>query len=152
MAGNIIPAIATTNAIVSGLIVLQALHVLRGAYDKLKNVHIQFKPSVPLSAISLSAPSPICGICRDAYALMQCDPTRTTLGEVIQALRDGMEDHLEERELSTYEGQRLLSDPDFEDNLDKTLESLNVNRGMFLNIVDEDGEYEAISLAVAPLP
>ena len=29
MAGNIIPAIATTNAIIAGLIVLQALHLLR---------------------------------------------------------------------------------------------------------------------------
>lgn len=32
MAGNIIPAIATTNAIVSGLIVLQALHLLRKSH------------------------------------------------------------------------------------------------------------------------
>ena len=45
MAGNIIPAIATTNAIIAGLIVLQALHLLRKSYDALRNVHVQFKPS-----------------------------------------------------------------------------------------------------------
>ncbi|KAF5364894.1 hypothetical protein D9758_008125 [Tetrapyrgos nigripes] len=56
MAGNIIPPIATTNAIVSGLIVLQALHLLRKSYDKLRSVHLQFKPSVPLSATTLSGP------------------------------------------------------------------------------------------------
>lgn len=38
MAGNIIPAIATTNAIVSGLIVMQALNILNGKLDKCKTV------------------------------------------------------------------------------------------------------------------
>ncbi|KAF8426448.1 repeat in ubiquitin-activating protein-domain-containing protein [Boletus edulis BED1] len=37
MAGNTIPAIATTNAIISGLIILQALHLLRKPYTSLKN-------------------------------------------------------------------------------------------------------------------
>ncbi|RXW14381.1 hypothetical protein EST38_g11468 [Candolleomyces aberdarensis] len=46
MAGNIIPAIATTNAIVSGVIVLQALHLLRKSRDELRNVYPQFKPAV----------------------------------------------------------------------------------------------------------
>jgi ubiquitin-like 1-activating enzyme E1 B len=54
MAGNIIPAIATTNAIISGLNILQALHLLSSSFDSLRNVHAQFKPSAPLSAIKLS--------------------------------------------------------------------------------------------------
>lgn len=38
MAGNIIPAIATTNAIVAGLCVLQSFKVLKGEYSKAKEV------------------------------------------------------------------------------------------------------------------
>jgi ubiquitin-like 1-activating enzyme E1 B len=40
MAGNIIPAIATTNAIVAGLCVLQSFKVLRGDYTQAKEVRI----------------------------------------------------------------------------------------------------------------
>ncbi|KAN0131930.1 hypothetical protein V8E53_010210 [Lactarius tabidus] len=147
MAGNIIPAIATTNAIISGLIVLQALHLLSAAYDSMRNVHVQFKPSAPLSAIKLSLPNPHCGVCRDAYSLLQCDPSRVTLAEVLEGILDGSG-----REVSTYEDKRMLSDPDFDDNLDRTLESLSVTKGKFLSIVDEDGELEAITLAIGALP
>lgn len=38
MAGNIIPAIATTNAIVAGLCVLQSFKVLKGEYNQAKEV------------------------------------------------------------------------------------------------------------------
>ena len=41
MAGNIIPAIATTNAIVAGLIVMEALKVLAGHIDKCKMVRLK---------------------------------------------------------------------------------------------------------------
>ncbi|KAI0262614.1 hypothetical protein BC834DRAFT_890957 [Gloeopeniophorella convolvens] len=147
MAGNIIPAIATTNAIISGLIVLQALHLLRSAYGALRNVHVQFKPSAPLSAIRLSPPNPRCGICRDAYAPLRCDPSRVTLSEVINGVLGGSG-----REVSTYEDKRMLSDPDFDDNLDRTLESLNVMSGKFFSVVDEDGDLETITLAICNLP
>ena len=147
MAGNIIPAIATTNAIISGLIVLQALQLLKKAHQKLRNVHLQFKPAVPLSSIRLSSPNPECGICRDTYAVLLCDPSRTLLGDVITGILGD-----DPREVSVYEDKRVLSDPDWEDNFDRTLESLNVTRGKFLSVVDENGDWSTVSLALSILP
>jgi ubiquitin-like 1-activating enzyme E1 B len=147
MAGNIIPAIATTNAIISGLIVLQALQLLRKSYDSLRNVHIQTKPAVPLSSIHVSEPNNNCGVCRDTYAFLRCDPSRTILEDVVKGVLGD-----DDREVSVYEDKRLLSDPDFDDNNGKTLESLSVTRGKFLTIVDEDGERGTISLGIGLLP
>jgi ubiquitin-like 1-activating enzyme E1 B len=155
MAGNIIPAIATTNAIVSGLIVLQALQLLRKSFKTLKNVHLQFKPSVPLSTINLCPPNPKCGVCRDTYASILCDPSRATLGDVVNGvLGNGQGDNggTGKREVSVYEDKRVLSDPDWEDNWDRTLESLNVTRGKFLTIVDDEGEWGTVALGLGVLP
>ncbi|KIO32722.1 hypothetical protein M407DRAFT_212746 [Tulasnella calospora MUT 4182] len=181
MAGNIIPAIATTNAIISGLIVLQALHILRAqatgkAFPVASPSHASGiriaglqagKPSVPLSTYYVSPPNPSCGICRDQYVSLQCDPAQVKLGELINAVlraergmeededmedAEGEDDESERREVSVYEGQRLLSDPDMDDNLGRTLESLNCTRGKFLTIVDEDEVFENVVLALSPLP
>ncbi|EGN97108.1 hypothetical protein SERLA73DRAFT_92074 [Serpula lacrymans var. lacrymans S7.3] len=155
MAGNIIPAIATTNAIISGLIVLQALHLLRKSYSALKNVHLQFKPTVPLSTINMCPPNPKCGICRDTYAKVLCDPFKVTLGEFVDGILgdgEGEGQGTGKREVSVYEDKRVLSDPDWDDNNARTLESLNVTRGKFLTIVDEEGEWGTISVALGVLP
>ena len=154
MAGNIIPAIATTNAIIAGLIVLQALHLLRRSYNALRNVHVHFKPSMPLSSIAMCPPNSFCGVCRDTYTEVLCDPARATLREVVDGILGvGQQDEdAEMREVSVYEDKRVLSDPDWDDNLDRTLESLNVTRGKFLSVVDEDGEVATIQVAIGVLP
>jgi ubiquitin-like 1-activating enzyme E1 B len=176
MAGNIIPAIATTNAIVSGLIVLQALQLLRikfgligsngasssktsapstanPAVSALRCVHLQRKAEVPINACNVGRPLPTCGVCRDTYTEVLCDPSRVTLGEVVDGiLGAGEGDGIGPREVSVFEDKRLLAEPEFEDNLGRTLEDMGVRRGMFLTIVDEDDVYANLAVAIGSLP
>lgn len=154
MAGNIIPAIATTNAIIAGIIVLQALQLLKKNYSGLRNVHLQRKAEVPLHACALGTSSNSCFVCHDVYVNLQCDPERVTLAQVVGGLLGTGEDIFGEnaREVGIYEDKRLLADPDFDDNLDRTLASLGVTYGKFLSIVDEDKEVETIAVNIGRLP
>ena len=86
---------------------------------------------------------------------MQCDPLRVTLGELVDGILgdgQGEEGGTGKRDVSVYEEKRVLSDPDWDDNDDRTLESLGVTRGKFLTIVDEEGEWGTIAVGLCELP
>ena len=65
LAGNIIPAIATTNAIVAGLIVLQALKVLQNKLNECKTVYVRDKAikSKVIVGSELVPANPKCYVC-----------------------------------------------------------------------------------------
>ncbi|KAG8720204.1 E1 ubiquitin-activating protein uba2 [Ceratobasidium sp. 395] len=168
MAGNIIPAIATTNAIIAGLIVIQATNVLKsllttsapesalgGAFARSspKNVLIQTKARVPLGVQNLSAPNPHCAVCRPVYVSVACNPSRATLGDVVKGVLklEAGEDG-EMREVSVYETGRVLSEPDWEDNFERTLESLNCGRNTILMVVDDAEELVDLAVCLTGLP
>jgi ubiquitin-like 1-activating enzyme E1 B len=68
MAGNIIPAIATTNACVAGMLVLEALKVIRKEFDKTRWVYINRKPNPRGKILMDEEPAPPrknCYICSD---------------------------------------------------------------------------------------
>lgn len=68
MAGNIIPAIATTNACVAGMIVIEALKVIRGELGKSRWVFIARAPN-PRGKILVDEvpykPNPKCYVCSE---------------------------------------------------------------------------------------
>jgi ubiquitin-like 1-activating enzyme E1 B len=87
MAGNIIPAIATTNAVFAGLMVLHAFKVLRGpeSFKKAPMVFSQRSTERVLSAEkNLSKPHPDCVVCGVARTTVVVDPSRATLRHVVE--------------------------------------------------------------------
>ncbi|GFR93876.1 SUMO-activating enzyme subunit 2 [Elysia marginata] len=66
MAGNIIPAIATTNAIIAGVIVMETLKILAGKLNKCKQVYLNRVPNDRkrlLVPCALDPPRPKCYVC-----------------------------------------------------------------------------------------
>nr|ODO03733.1 ubiquitin-like 1-activating enzyme E1 B [Cryptococcus depauperatus CBS 7855] len=161
MAGNIIPAIATTNAIIAGLIVMQSLNILSHGQSStsshtipVRNVFLRIEPARPLGSYVPSPPDPTCSVCRDVYVPFKVDTSKTTLGDFVN---DVVKIWLEKAEFeggakmvewTVFEGGRLLADPDFEDNFERTLEDLNVGSGKFLTVRDEDAKFRPVHFCI----
>ncbi len=97
IAGNIIPAIATTNAICAGLQVLQVFHILRAQLDHdgakaghvaetcryINCVRTPFRNGLYLSATPLEKPNPKCFVCRNATLALSLTTTHWTLQDLL---------------------------------------------------------------------
>jgi ubiquitin-like 1-activating enzyme E1 B len=153
MAGNIIPAIATTNAIFAGLMVLHALKVMRGpdSYKKAPMVFSQRSTERVLSAEkTLSRPNPECVVCSVARTTIVVDPARATLRDVIEDVLQGGLGYKNEFTV-TSSGEQLYealpageADDDDDDDqsavLAKKLTELDLADGSALTIHDESEE------------
>lgn len=66
MAGNIIPAIATTNAVIAGLIVFEAFKILEGKWEECSHIYLNSKPNALNKVIApsqLDKANPKCYVC-----------------------------------------------------------------------------------------
>ncbi|CAD7004598.1 unnamed protein product [Ceratitis capitata] len=73
MAGNIIPAIATTNAITAGVVVLQTFKALQGELENCKSVYMRLRQNPRQQLLVpekfLTAPNPNCIVCSSEPAV-----------------------------------------------------------------------------------
>lgn len=147
MAGNIIPAIATTNAIIAGAIILQALHALKNDWQSAKSVWFGRTAQRALNSTTLEKPNAACGVCRTAYIPLKVVYDKCTFDTIVKNIA---QDWLGiEYEFSIGQGSRLLYDPDFQDNESKSLAELEIGQGSQLQISDEDGDYMPVILVLS---
>lgn len=154
IAGNIIPAIATTNAIIAGLsslISLRVLNLLKYApISKFTDLNMTFTAKASnlsqnryLSNPKLAPPNCNCPVCsRVSRGVIKMSPDqlkKIKLSGLIGLIRDKY-DYPEDISLLDASDQRLLADYDFEDLNDRTLFEVNLGSGSVILFSDEDGD------------
>ncbi|QDS74678.1 hypothetical protein FKW77_009563 [Venturia effusa] len=152
MAGNIIPAIATTNAATAALCVLQAFKVMR---DQAEKIPMVFTFNVNNGRVLLPElgrdgnqdPVPACNTCSVARATVLVDPARATLGDLVDGVLREKLGYGKELQVLTKEG--VIYEPDYTDSTIKTFAELNLDGEHFITIQDDDEVAPKINLIIA---
>ncbi|EJS42199.1 uba2p [Saccharomyces arboricola H-6] len=154
IAGNIIPAIATTNAIIAGLSSLVSLRVLNllkyAPVNEYTDLNMAFTAKASnlsqnryLSNPKLASPNcncPVCSkVCRGVIRLSSDCLKKMKLSELVGLIRNKYA-YPEDISLLDASSQRLLVDYDFEDLNDRTLSEVNLGNGSIILFSDEEGD------------
>lgn len=147
MAGNIIPAIATTNAMIGALCVMEAFKVMRGEYGRAKAIFLNRET---LAAGTNDAPNPDCAVCSVTMARVKVDIKDATLDNLVTDVLKTQLGYGEEISVLNANGG-VVFDPDMEDNLVKKLDELEIKEGSTIIVKDdndEDGEEPRVDLVL----
>ncbi|KAI7852848.1 hypothetical protein BDC45DRAFT_545812 [Circinella umbellata] len=141
MAGNIIPAIATTNAIIAGIAVMKGFAVLRGQVDKIKRTYLttvgRQRPLLMLE--DPPKPNPECKVCQTITAMVNVDFKRAKLNDLLEiAIVKGAS--LDIEEVTVMNGNKIVYDVDLDDNLQTLIKDLGITTGKILRVVSDDGD------------
>lgn len=144
IAGNIIPAIATTNAMTAALCVFQAMKLMREEYARAKMLYLSQSEVRTINSEMLPPPNPNCGVCNVASSRLLVDMKRATLNDLVDGVLRSELNYGEEISVSNEIG--LLYDPDLEDNLDKKFADLGIQEESFLTVMDETDQNPRVNL------
>ena len=149
MAGNIIPAIATTNAMTASLCVMQAFKVMRGDIDKARMVFLERSGARVINSDTLKPPNLKCNVCGVMSSTLIIDPNRATLNDLVEDVLKSQLGYGDEFSISNEIG--TLYDPDLDDNLSKKFHELGVKVDSFLTVIDDDEENPRVNLSLVVL-
>lgn len=151
IAGNIIPAIATTNAIIAGLSSLVSLRVLGllnyAECKKPTDLNMAFTAKASnlsvnryISNPQLAPPNCNCSVCskvcRGVINITVAKLKSLTLDDFINMVKEKY-NYDDDISLLDMKDQRLLADFDFDDLLTKTLHDINLDEGSILLFSDD---------------
>jgi ubiquitin-like 1-activating enzyme E1 B len=147
MAGNIIPAIATTNAMTASVCVLQAFKVMRNELNKAKMVFLAPNGTERrLTTEALSPPNPTCPVCSVAQSTLLVDANRATLNDLVESVLRLRLGYGEEFSINSEAG--LLYDPEEDTNLQKTFTDLGLKNDTSITIIDDADEDAKVNLVL----
>lgn len=141
-AGNIIPAIATTNAIISGLIVTEALKILRGGdyLGSLRYTYLQKTPSNK-RILLLAEPekqNPSCYVCGSNFVEVSLDTGAMTVGafasEILQKHLNLLSPSVMVDSNIVFEGGEMLED--WGHQVQKPLTAVGISAGSIVRVSD----------------
>uniref|UniRef100_A0A023EVG3 SUMO-activating enzyme subunit n=1 Tax=Aedes albopictus TaxID=7160 RepID=A0A023EVG3_AEDAL len=149
MAGNIIPAIATTNAITAGVVVMHAFRVLKGELDKCKSVYMRLRPNARNQLFvpdrTLNPPNPKCYVCAaKPEVTLKVDTKNVTVKELRDDILIKALNMLNPDVILDGKGTIVISSEEGETdcNNDKKLEELQIVDGCILKVDDFVQNYE----------
>ncbi|KAI8638310.1 hypothetical protein BD408DRAFT_405776 [Parasitella parasitica] len=141
MAGNIIPAIATTNAVIAGIVIIKAYGILRGNIKNNTRTYLTTGPRLVQEANG--EPNPNCNVCRSRSATVKVDFDKTTLKDIIQKVillpQEQGGAGMVEDEVAIMEGSRMIYDIEFDESVDSTLSDISLKPGTILRVTQDAG-------------
>lgn len=88
IAGNIVHAVATTNAIIAGLIVIEAIKVLRGDTDKYRMTYCLEHPSKKMLLMPVEPfdPNKSCYVCSETPLSLEVNTNSSKLRDIVEKI------------------------------------------------------------------
>lgn len=154
IAGNIIPAVATMNAMMAGFSAISSVnyYLYKTNQERVAHSKTIFDSSAMdkvVNSSKLIKPNPTCSACSVVKGIVSIDLKNTTLDQLRDALIEKY-GYTDDVEIMTLDSQ-LLYDFDFEENLEKPLSTM-IEAECVLLINDSDDVLDIVELYVLDLP
>ncbi|XP_046818916.1 SUMO-activating enzyme subunit 2 isoform X2 [Vespa crabro] len=148
MAGNIIPAIATTNAIIAGLVVLHAFYILENRLKECRSVYLRLKMNhrnqLLVPEKNVNPPNPKCYVCAPTpQAVLAADTSKMTIRELDELVLKNRLNMIAPDVIIDGKGIVIISseEGETEENNNKILEEFGIKDGTILKVDDFHQNY-----------